>query len=471
MSPFYEFEKKSTDGIRRKIICRNISDEPTADSYPEQEAATEQEAVYVNQEQEQHLADDIKDKGIIISGTETFTMPSLEEELQLEDSQKSRRMLWWGVAGGTLFLTLLIVLISTVFVRLTVMVKPRMENVIIKDVVVKLDSSVSQPLVSQKVVPAEHLEFSKTITEKFESSGREPVEEKARGKIKLYNSFSSSPQRLVASTRFLTESGVLFRLPRDINIPGAHIENGKIVPESIETELVADKAGEESNISGEITLRINGFKGSPKYEGFYAIAPAGFSGGFRGEARTVSADDIKQAEEKITKRLFDELKQDIIKKIPPGFFIVEGLREIEMAKVNVPRPKTRLDIFPAEANAKGQVLVFKEKDIRDFIKGFILANDEKKELLDDSLAVTYTVRKTDIAKGTAEVAIQGQVKIKSIILKDELAQLLKGKKEGSIAEILKGNNEFSGFSIAIFPPWIMRAPRDPSKILVILEGN
>lgn len=481
MNSFYEFEKKSTDGIRRRVIVKDISEdesilseknglEAPKVSEDRETLGPSEETEGFSQSSEETKLEEKEEEAIILTGTGDRTMPSLEEEFETENFQKSRKMFWVGITSGILCLALAAFLASTVFARLTIIVKPRLENVTVKDVTVKFDSSVSKPLIAEKVIPAEHIKFSKTIADKFESTGREIVEEKARGNARLYNSFSSSPQRLVATTRFLTDDGILFRLQKSVIIPGAKIENGKIVPESMEVELIADKPGEESNINRETTFRIPGFKRDPKYQGFYAIT-SNLSGGFKGEARVVSADDIKRAEELVTKRVFDELKEEIKRKIPPGFVMVEGLREIEIAKINVPRPKMRLDVFPAEVDAKGHVLVFRERDLQDFLKGFLIAADENKKLVDSSMFLNYTVRNTDIINGRAEVALGGEVKIKSVVSNSEIIELLRGKKEDSIAGILKARSELAAFRVAIFPPWIFSAPQDPAKIKMIVEGE
>lgn len=478
MSPFYEFEKKSTDGIRHRVIVKDISEDNSVlsgengveESEDKETLGYSKETDGFSQSSEAIKPEEKEEEAIILTGVGDRTMPSLEEEFETENSQKSRKMFWVGITSGVVCLVLAALLVSTVFARLTVVVKPRLENVTVKDVTVKFDSSVSKPLIAEKVIPAEHIEFSKNIADKFESTGREIIEEKAVGRARLYNSFSSSPQRLVATTRFLTDDGILFRLQKSVIIPGAKIENGKIVPESIEVELIADKSGEESNINRETTLRIPGLKGGPKYQGFYAIT-SGLSGGFKGEARVISADDIKRAEELVTKRVFAELKEEIKRKIPPGFVMVEGLREVEIIKINVPRPKMRMDMFPAEVAAKGHVLVFRERDVQDFLKGFLIAADENKKLADDSMFLNYTVRNTDIINGKAEVAIGGEVKIKSVISNNEIIELLRGKKEDSIAGILKARNELTAFRVDIFPPWLFSAPQDPAKIKMIVDGE
>lgn len=383
-------------------------------------------------------------------------------------SSLSRRFFLGGITG-LIFFAALIILLSTVFARATVSVKPQLENILIQDILIGLDTSISKVLSEGRILPSERLVFTRKEIGEFEATGKEIIAEKARGKAKIYNSFSSSPQSLVANTRFLTSAGVLYRLPQSITVPGARIEAGKIVPQFVEVELVADKAGEESNLSGEVRLNIPGFHGTPKYEGFYALAPNGFSGGLKGEVTVVSPDDIKRGEEAVTKKLYEELTAEMLRKTPPEFTFVEKLREIEIIKVISPRPGTRRDKFTVEAEAEGRAFFFREADLISLLREMVLKGDKTRELVDKTAVFRYQIRSVDYENGKATLTVNGSIKSKSTIPESEIRMLVKGKKEGSIAEVLKSRQEVAQFSISIFPPWRSSAPDDESKIRIIVE--
>lgn len=394
------------------------------------------------------------------SGKEDVLAPDIKEEIR----PARRPLLFWGMASGGVIVLVIAILLSTVFARLTVVIRPRVESVSFQDLSVALDASVSRPLIAQQVIPAEAFEFSKKARAEFESSGKKFIEEKARGKVEIYNKFSSSPQTLVEGTRFLTESGMLFRLSKNILIPGAKIEEGKIVPNSIEAELMADKSGEDSNLSGELKLTIPGFKGTAKYDSFYAIVKSGFAGGFRGEARVVSQDDIKKAEEQVTKQAFDELKEEMSRKVPSGLLLIDALREIQIVKVTSPRAGTRGDSFSVEAEASGRAIMFREQDMRTFLKEVVLKGEMKRKVIEDSFRVEYQSRSVEYGKKRATMVIRGDVKVESVVPEEELSLLLVGKKEGSMIEVLKSRAELASFNVAFFPPWLFNAPSDSAKI-------
>jgi len=376
-----------------------------------------------------------------------------------------------GVISGLGVVIIIFILLSTVFARATVFITPRVEQINIRDVTALFDASIVKPLPEKKVIPAERLEFTRNVSKEFETTGKELVEERARGKVKIYNRFSSSPQGLIANTRFVTDAGILYRLTSPVMIPGAKIENGSIAPQFIEAELIADQVGTEANLQGEIRLNIPGFKGSPKYDGFYGITAQGFSGGFRGEARVVSKDDLSAAEKEVTKQVFDGLREEMKRKVPPEFNFIETLSEIEITNVVSPRVRTRTERFGVEASARGRALIFRERDVRDMLRFLIIGGESSKKLVDESEELNYRIRSGDLKSGRAEVTVAGKVKVEDIIPRDLLTEELRGKKEGTIAEILKSRSDIAGFRISIFPPWRASASNDAGKIKLVVNGQ
>lgn len=373
-----------------------------------------------------------------------------------------------GLVSGGVILVALVVMLSTVFARATLTYVPRTEEHSIRDVPAALDSSVSKSLLAQHVLPAEHLQFSRTVSEKFESTSTMSLEEKARGRVKLYNAFSSSAQTLVERTRFLAGSGLIFRLSKTVVIPGAQIQEGKIAPRFIEVDLIADLPGEQGNIPEGTELKIPGFQGTPKYAGFYAVASTGFSGGFKGEARVVSAEDIKRAQEETTRRVYREIEEEMARKIPSEFILLAPLREITITGVSVPKENSRHDQFSAEARAEGNAIVFRKKDVFEFIGSLVPM--EGKSLIEEKTTYEFSIKNADFEKGRASVVLQGNAVLKAVISSELLAAELAGKKEGTIIDALRLRKDIASFKLTYFPPWLFRTPADSQKIKIYVEN-
>ena len=381
------------------------------------------------------------------------------------------RIMYAGVIAGVLAVAGAFGAMTTVWARLTIVVKPKIENVSLRDIAVVFDTAATKVHIPQKMIPAEKLSFSKTVTREFTATGKDSGAERARGTVRITNLFSSSPQPLVAGTRFLTPGGTLFRLTKTITVPGATTVQGKFIPQSIDTEVAADVPGEEHNLSGQIQLTIPGFKGTPKYEGFSAQAPQGFSGGARGISIVLTKDDLKRAEEQTTKAAFNELKDEISKSVPTGFTSPEELRMVEITRVEAPVAGTHQEKFTVSATAHGRALVFRPEDAESLMKALALGatQDKNQEVVGGSARMTYRARNIDFTKGRADVTISGTVQIKAIVHQDALAALAAGKKQGSISEALRSRPEVSAFTLSLFPPWRSRAPGDTAKIHFVVE--
>jgi hypothetical protein len=147
------------------------------------------------------------------------------------------------------------------------------------------------------------------------SSGQQMANDKASGVIIIYNT-SKSSQKLIASTRFESSNGHIFRISQPITIPAA---SGP-TPGSVEAAITADKAGPEYNV-GLADFTIPGFKGDPKYNQFYGRSKTPIQGGFSGLKNTVADPDLKAARDKIHTELANNLVNEAKKDIPTGYVL------------------------------------------------------------------------------------------------------------------------------------------------------
>ena len=362
------------------------------------------------------------------------------------------------------------VLLSTAFARVTITVRPTVESMQINDAQIVFDAAASDVNAATRTIPSELLSFNGIATEDFDATGSSAADQKASGRVRIYNAFATSPQALVATTRFITDSGVLFRLAKNIIIPAAKKdEKGAIVPQFIETDLIADQAGEGSNVTGEVKLHIPGFKGTPKYDGFYAIAPGGFAGGSVGPGRIITHDDLVAAQQKLSKKVFDDLRHSVVQKIPANFIYADSLSAIEITSITAPKEKTKTDRFTVEVKAVARVFVFRNADAVKLLDQLLLKPEDMKALIDTSGDLHYQIKNANYDKKIANVNMSGSIKSKKVIVPAELAGLAAGKEEKSLIDTLKQRKDISTFRVAFFPPWISSAPGNTNQITIIFE--
>ena len=179
----------------------------------------------------------------------------------------------------------------------------------------------------------EIMTIEKTDSKKIAATGREEIEEKASGKIVIFNDFNTSSQRLIKNTRFETPEGLIYRINKSIIVPGQKTEGGKTVPGSIEATVYADEAGEKYNI-GLTDFTIPGFEGSPRFDSFYARSKTEMAGGFAGERLSANPDELKKAQDELRTELKKQLMAEAFSQIPDEFYPWPANVKIPDSKIN-----------------------------------------------------------------------------------------------------------------------------------------
>lgn len=127
-------------------------------------------------------------------------------------------------------------------------------------------------------------------------------ETKATGKVTIYNNYATTAQRLIAGTRLAQTNGLVYKLSNSVTVPGKTTKG----PGQIVVSVIADKAGAEYNIkkSSDVTMKLLGFLGTPKYDSFYAKMSTDIAGGFAGKKKNISTETLASS----TKYLNEKLK-------------------------------------------------------------------------------------------------------------------------------------------------------------------
>src|SRR3989344_1617125 len=102
----------------------------------------------------------------------------------------------------------------------------------------------------------------------------------AQGTVLIYNSYSASVQNLDIDTRLEGSNGKIYKTVKKITVPGRISENK---PGSVEVGIYGAETGEGYN-SAPLDFKIFGFKGTPKYDKFYARSKGEITGGFKGKS-------------------------------------------------------------------------------------------------------------------------------------------------------------------------------------------
>jgi len=325
-------------------------------------------------------------------------------------------------------------------------------------------SSVDQTL---NKIPGQLFSIDKTASQTFPATGEKDVAQKARGKITVYNAYGTTPQVLIATTRF-EKDGFIFRTLKTITVPGTTVVNGQISPGTVDVEVVADKAGETYNISaGKFTIpAFQERADTGRYEKIYGQSVAPMNGGMIGRAKVVTQSDYSDAKE----TLLDQLKKNIDDTLKAQ---TAGLKTIDSLSIKIGEPESSAKVDEAADNFTMSIqgllktIGFKESDLLGLIKQNI---DKNRNLyvIPEKLQLNYrsvNFRDTDnILEFTVDITGIAYAKIDIDKIKNELV----GKDEEEIKSYFRGVEGIESVKIKLSPFWVKRIPDKPDKILIDL---
>lgn len=318
-------------------------------------------------------------------------------------------------------------------------------------------------------IPLQRIKVAETGSREFSASGEKEMNIKARGAIIIYNEYSSEPQTLVATTRFESSEGKIYRIEKNLLVPGAKIQEGKIIASSIEAEITADLPGKEYNV-GMTNFTIPGFRGSPKFAGFYAKAKTEITGGAAGKAKVVSADDLRKAEEELKNELKEKVGKLLGKQTPSKLKILGQGEKEEAIIVSSAKENEIADKFVLEATLTKEALLFKEEDVKKIAELNLAArikNDKKPLSKTQQIEIVKPV--VDWKEGKASFYLRVKEDVIFAIDEADLKKELLGKNEVEVRKILTSHPEIKNAKVSFRPFWVKRVPRQEKKVKIVIS--
>ncbi len=334
------------------------------------------------------------------------------------------------------------------------------------------DKNVNSINIEEGIVPAQIFQIETEESKTFPSTGEKEVSEKAKGKVIIYNQYSSSDQTLVKTTRLRSQDGKIFRLTESVVIPGATIEEGKIKPSSREVFVEADEPGEAYNI-GPSKFTIPGFEGTPKYNSFYGESNTAMSGGVKGRVKVATQSDIDGAMQIVSIELQNRAKEEFLKKIPQDFKFLEGSQLLETLESS---SSLKADQIGKEFTIHMKVRVWgaaiKEEDVIKIVKeGIQKKLSEEKFLIPSSIKLEYNKARVSSDKSKVSFLCSVEAEAGWNIDEKKLIKELAGKNEVEFRGYLSSLPEVDVTKVVFWPFWAKRIPNKENRIKIIIEGK
>ncbi len=335
------------------------------------------------------------------------------------------------------------------------------------DVNILTDLTVSDIENGQLIGEMEELEIEKTLD--FDATGEKYSSDqgKARGKVTIYNKYSSANQPLVKTTRVLSKEGKLFRLVNSVTVPGMKGD----IPGEIEVKVVADKPGSAFNIEAS-NFTVEGFKGNPKYEKFEVDSSNAMSGGSDASGNSlvkyVTEADIEKARNTTLESLEKSFEEEISGRL-------DEFREyvLDSAKKEVVEHKSSFDVddiadkFSYTIKQKVRLMTFASDDLREVAKIALTKElDSGYELDENEITIEIIKDITDFEKKSMSLRVNFFGIAWPKIDQENFKKGIADQKETEFGNIIKKYQEIKKVDIDYNPGWLSGMAVSESKIKI-----
>ena len=371
------------------------------------------------------------------------------------------RIFVWGVAGVSV-LALGGVVILMLWSDTTVTVTPRTHQV-------TFDASTQFTAYPEASASPGGITYT-VKTDTFEDSatvpatGVEKAEDRASGTITVYNEYSVSPVRLIKNTRFETPSGLIFKIPASVEVPGLK----GATPGQITVTVFADQPGPNYNVAPTERFTLPGLKSTADmFRNVYARSTETFSGGFMGDKPAVSAQALETARNEIRGRLAEKAKA-------AASSVSEGFAFADLVGISYESLPTTSDSGGARVNEKAVVrtIVFPGKVFAQAIARAVSADASESSVSLRPQNGFDAKRRGDIPANLGEAPIIFTLFGSATIVWDvdagAIAEALAGREQSAFKPLVATFSGVEKAEATIAPFWSSTFPSNSSDITIKL---
>jgi hypothetical protein len=383
-------------------------------------------------------------------------------------------LIFGGLILGAIIITALYLFLPKASVKILAQTKSQSVDA---EITANVNSSAVD--VEAKSIPAKAISISEELVYAFDATGeKNSLSKKAKGTITIYNEYGTQSQPLVATTRFLSNEGKLFRLTQNIVVPGMIKSGTETKPGAIEAEVVADEAGESFNIN-PADFTIPGFKdsGNDKYTKFYGKSFKAMAGGGESLEKTTTASeqDIASAKTKALQELNAKILDKLKTEAGEGSVVLDEAVNFNDLTYTVSNPTEQTaGKFTLNLKEKGSALIFSESDFKKIIlKSFAEKNNGENKISEESITLEFGKADADFVNGKILVRAHGTGKFNSDLDLNAIKKEILGKNEDELKEQLSHYGEITGVEVKYWPSMIFsgKIPAYASRVEITLDNS
>lgn len=301
-----------------------------------------------------------------------------------------------------------------------------------------------------------------------------PVNKYASGMIRIFNEYSTAPQKLSPSTRFESVDGKIFMISdeEELIIPGMTEEG----PGEVTTMVYASEPGEAYNIDAT-DFSIPGFNElglDEKYSNIYALSTQAFTGGFVGTKPAVSESLQQTFEQQLKEELVEKLQQRLLTDKTHGMSVITNTTSVSLDEVSFHSQEGSEGVLSVQGSLYA-LLVSKERLGTYLAQQEFAITEDEKVLLDETSTVNLRyVGSNDIAYETVTnipVTITGEALFVWQPDAESIASVLTGIEKQVIPTIADRIRSIGAITVKNHPRWRSTLPIEENNIEVSIISD
>ncbi|MFZ2681534.1 MAG: hypothetical protein WAZ14_00305 [Patescibacteria group bacterium] len=319
---------------------------------------------------------------------------------------------------------------------------------------------IAEPIAEGQVaglVTATELSKSRVFT--LPSEGASPVENKASGYVTLINE-SAKDQPLVATTRLISQEGILYRLQNLATVPA----NGQV-----EVFVKADVAGKGGEI-GASKFTIPGLNATQQTQ-IYGVSVAAMTGGVQ-YVRVLTEADIDTAVQTLSDEILSEAQQTLSAGVDRAKLDGESYEIVTVAETTDSAVGAEVGSFTLTLKQKITAVYYPRLEVKHYAEKLLseqIPDGFRVSLVNDQTMRTE-VSALDAANGEAVITVY----LDGLsILAEDAPTLNKdrfvGRAPHEVLTLLRASEAIQDVSVSFTPFWLKRVPTLQDHIKIIIE--
>lgn len=214
-------------------------------------------------------------------------------------------------------------------------------------------------------------------------------------------------------------------------------------------------------------MTIPGFKGTPKYDGFFGSLPGGTKGGFAGERPVPTEADITAAKQKLTHVLTASLENSMTSKRSADLAVVGGAWKVSVTRMSVNTTTDEQGNFSVFGEATFTAIGFREGDLKESL--LALAAKDHPDAAFRAFEVSYGALAPDFAKGELRLPVNVKATLVPRFSADDFKMSVAGKNVRDVQTAVLALPGLSEGAVSVWPRFRSSVPTETDRIRVVVE--